>query len=62
MKKKQIVILIVALAASVLILWYNLPIQFPWVINLLKLCLQLAAVWVLFIILFVFTGGKKKAS
>jgi hypothetical protein len=62
MNRKQTVILIVVIAIAALILWNGLPIEFPWAINLLKLCLKLAVLIALFTIAFIFAGGKKKPS
>lgn len=60
MNGKQIIILISALAVSVLIVWHDLPIVFPWLINILMLFAKLSAVLFLTVMAYVFTGGKKK--
>jgi hypothetical protein len=63
MNGKQIAILICALALSALILWYDLPIEFPWVIfKVLMLCLKIFAVFALTVFAFTFAAGKKNSS
>ena len=63
MNGKQIAIILAALALSVLIVWQDLPIEFPWVIfKVLMLCLKLFAVFALAVFAFVFAAGKKKSS
>jgi hypothetical protein len=63
MNGKQIAILATALALLALILWHDLPIEFPWVIfKVLMLCLKLFAVLALTVFAFIFAAGKKKSS
>jgi hypothetical protein len=63
MNGKQIAIIVIALALSVLIVWQDLPIEFPWVIfKVLMLCLKLFAVFALTVFAFIFAAGKKKSS
>jgi hypothetical protein len=63
MNGKQITILIVALALSVLIVWHDLPIEFPMIIaKVLMLFGKLFIVSALTGIAYVFAGGKKKSS
>lgn len=60
MNRKQILIIICALTALALILWYSLPIEFPWMaLKVIKLFLMVFAVIVLAVFSFVFAGGKK---
>jgi len=59
----QIIILISALIISALILWYDLPLEFPGLIaKILLLFLKLSIVLVLTVIAYIFAGGKKKPS
>ncbi|MDA8104736.1 MAG: hypothetical protein M0Z71_05090 [Nitrospiraceae bacterium] len=63
MNGKQIVILICALAVSALILWHDLPIEFPGIIGkVLMLFVKMSVVLALAIFAYIFAGGKKKAS
>jgi len=62
MNGRQTIILIAALVVSALIVWHDLPIEFPWMINVVKLFLKLSVVLGFAVFAFVFTGGKKKAS
>lgn len=63
MNRKQIVILICALAVSALILWHDLPIEFPGIIGkVLMLFVKMSVVLALAIFAYIFAGGKKKAS
>lgn len=60
MNRKQILILICVLTALAMILWYSLPIEFPWMaLKVIKLFLMVFAVIALAIFSFVFAGGKK---
>ncbi|MEW6077891.1 MAG: hypothetical protein AB1724_08775 [Thermodesulfobacteriota bacterium] len=62
MNGKQITILAVALAASGLILWHDLPLEFPWVmLKVLMLFLKLFAVLAVAVFAYV-AAGKKKPS
>ncbi len=59
----QIVILICALFVSVLIVWYDLPLEFPGLIaKSLLLFLKLSIVLVLTVIAYIIAGKKKKTS
>ncbi len=63
MNGKQITILISALALSVLIVWYDLPIEFPGVITkVIMLFVKLSVLLGVTIFALIFTGGKKKSS
>lgn len=63
MNGKQITILIGALAVSGLILWHDLPIQFPGaIVKAFMLFVKLSAVLALTILGYIFAGGKKKPS
>jgi hypothetical protein len=63
MNGKQIIILITALALLALILWHDLPIEFPWIIyKVFMLFLKLFAVLVLTVFAYVFAAGKKNSS
>jgi len=63
MNGKQITILISALAVSALILWYDLPIEIPWVIfKVFMLVVKLSLVSALTIVAYIFAGRKKKES
>ncbi len=63
MNGRRIIILIVACIVSALILWHDLPIEFPGIIGkVLMLFLKLSVVVALTIVAYVFSGGKKKPS
>jgi hypothetical protein len=63
MNGKRIIILISALAISALIIWHELPIEFPWIaIKLLRLGVMLAVLLAVAIYAFIFVGGKRKPS
>ena len=63
MSSKRIVVLIAAFVVSGLILWHDLPIEFPGIIlKVLMLFVKLAAVVALTIFAYIFAGGKKRAS
>jgi len=63
MNGKQISILIGALVVSILIVWHDLPIEFPGIIiKIIMLFVKLSALLALTIFAFVFVGGKKKPS
>jgi len=63
MNGKRITILIIALALLALILWHDLPIEFPMIIaKVLMLFVKLFAVVALSIFAYIFAGGKKKPS
>lgn len=60
MNRKQIIILISALAVSVLIVWHDLPIEFPGIIiKVLILFAKLTGVLFLAALAYIFAGGKK---
>ncbi|MEN6373954.1 MAG: hypothetical protein ABFD75_04115 [Smithella sp.] len=60
MNMKQIIILISALIVSALIMWYDLPLEFPGLIaKILLLFLKLSIVLVLTVIAYIFAGRKK---
>ncbi|RJP88137.1 MAG: hypothetical protein C4518_11145 [Desulfobacteraceae bacterium] len=63
MNAKQIIIVLTALAVSALIIWHDLPIEFPWII--LKVCMLFLKVFIvlaLSIAAYLFLAGKKKSS
>lgn len=63
MNPKRIIILIIALIASALIVWHDLPIEFPGIIfQVFMLFLKIFAVVALTIFAFLFAGKKKKSS
>jgi hypothetical protein len=63
MNGKQIAILITSLAVSALIVWHDLPIEFPWIVfKVLMLFLKLFAVVTLTVFAYVFAARKKKSS
>jgi hypothetical protein len=63
MNGKQITILIIALAVSALIVWHDLPIEFPMIIaKVLMLFVKLFVVLALTSFAYIFAGGKKKSS
>lgn len=61
MNLKRIIILISALIASALIVWHDLPIEYPWMINVFRLFLELSGVLALTVFAYIFAGGKKKS-
>jgi len=62
MNRKQIIILIVALIVSALIVWHDLPIEFPGIMGkVLMLFVKLSIVVALTIFAYIF-AGKKKSS
>jgi hypothetical protein len=63
MNGKRIIILLCALAVSALIVWHDLPIEFPGlIIKVMLLFLKLFVVFVVASFAFVFADGKKKES
>lgn len=63
MNGKKVIILIIALAATVLILWHDLPIAFPWVmIKVVMLFLKLFAVLAATVFAFGLVAGKKESN
>ncbi len=63
MNGKRDTILISALAVSALIVWHDLPIEFPMIIaKVLMLFVKLFIVVALTSLAYVFAGGKEKPS
>lgn len=63
MNGKQVVILATALVVSALIVWQELPIEFPWIITkVLRLFVALSVVLAVAIFAYGFAGEKKKPS
>jgi hypothetical protein len=63
MNRKQIIILISALIVSALIVWYDLPLEFPGTMfKVVMLFVKLSIVFALTIFTYLFASGKKKAS
>ena len=63
MNRKQIIILVGALIISALILWHDLPIEFPWIIyKVFMLFVKLFVLLALTIFAYVFAGTKKKPA
>jgi hypothetical protein len=63
MNGKRIIVLISALIVSALILWHDLPIEFPGIMGkTLMLFVKLSVVVALTIFAYIFAGGKKKSS
>ena len=63
MNPKRIIILIIAFIASALIVWHDLPIEFPGIIfTLSMLFLKVFAVVALTIFAFLSAGEKKQSS
>jgi hypothetical protein len=63
MNPKQIIILVGALIVSALIVWHDLPIEFPGIIyKVFMLFIKLAVVLALTIFACIFAGRKKKSS
>ena len=61
MNGKQIIILIGAFIVAGLILWHDLPIEFPGIIfKFLMLFVKLSIVFAVALFAFIFAGGKKK--
>jgi len=60
MNGKQITILVSAIVLSVLIVWFDLPLEFPGLITkLIMLFVKLSVVLALTIFAYIFFGGKK---
>ena len=63
MNGKRIIVLISGLIVSALILWHDLPIEFPGIIGkVLMLFVKLSVVIAVTIFAYIFVGGKKKSS
>jgi putative effector of murein hydrolase LrgA (UPF0299 family) len=62
MNWKQITIIICAIAVSALIVWHDLPIEFPGtIIKVFMLFVKLSLVVALAIFAYIFAAGKKKS-
>ena len=62
MNVKQIVILVGAVAVSALIVWHDLPIEFPGIIvKVLLLFVKISLVIAVTVFAYFFAGGKKKS-
>ncbi len=61
MNRKQIIIVLIAFLVGALILWHDLPVEFPWMINMVLLFVKVAALIVVTILACVFAGRKKSA-
>ncbi len=63
MNGRQIIILISALIVSALIVWHDLPIEFPGTVGkVLMLFVKLSVVLAVAIFAYIFAGGKKKSA
>jgi small-conductance mechanosensitive channel len=63
MNRKRIIILISALIVSALIVWHDLPLEFPGTMfKVVMLFVKLFMVLALASLAYVFAGGKKKSS
>jgi hypothetical protein len=63
MNRKQIIILISALIVSALIVWHDLPLEFPGTMfKVVMLFVKLAIVFALTVFAYLFAGRKKKSS
>ena len=63
MNRKQIVILISAFIVSALIVWHDLPLEFPGTMfKVVMLFVKLFIVLALASFAYIFAGGKKKSS
>jgi hypothetical protein len=63
MDRKRIIILISALIVSALIVWHDLPLEFPGTMfKVVMLFVKLFIVIALASFAYIFTGGKKKSS
>ena len=63
MNGKRIIILISALVVSVLIVWRELPIEFPYILaKVLRLLIMFVVVLAVTIFAYIFADGKKKPS
>ena len=62
MNRNRIIILICALIASALVVWHDLPIEFPGIIlKVFMLFLKLSAVVALTVFAYLFAGRKKSS-
>jgi len=63
MNRKQVILLISAFIVSALIVWHDLPIEFPGLMfKVVMLFVKLSIVFALTIFAYIFAGGKKKSS
>ena len=63
MNRKQIIILISAFIVSALIVWHDLPLEFPGTMfKVVMLFVKLSIVLALSSFAYIFAGGKKKSS
>ena len=63
MNQKRIIILISACIVSALIVWHDLPIQFPEIMfKVVMLFVKLSIVFALASFAYIFAGRKKKSS
>jgi hypothetical protein len=63
MNRKRIIILISALIVSALIVWHDLPLEFPGTMfKVVMLFVKLFIVIALASFAYIFAGGKKKSS
>jgi hypothetical protein len=63
MNSKRIIILISAFIVSALIVWHDLPIEFPGIVGkILMLFVKLSVVLALTMFAYIFAGGRKKSS
>ena len=63
MNRKRIIILISALIVSALIVWHDLPLEFPGTMfKVVMLFVKLSIVLALSSFAYIFAGGKKKSS
>jgi len=63
MNSKQIIIIIIALAISALIVWHDLPLEFPGTImKVVVLFVKLSVVFAVAIFAYIFAADKKKSS
>ena len=63
MNRKQVIILVCAIIVLALILWHDLPIEFPGIIfKVLMLFVKLAVVVFLAIFAYIFVDRKKKSA
>jgi len=63
MNGRQIIILISAIIVSALIVWHDLPIEFPGIIvRVFMMFVKLSIVLALTIFVYIFADGKKKSA
>ena len=62
MNRKQVILLISAFIVSALIVWHDLPIEFPGLMfKVVMLFVKLSIVFALTIFAYIFTGKKKSS-